>query len=87
MSETIDKKYIQFKNTNNIFRSIMRVGFAGIVFIVFYEASKLFIPVYILEGDTFITYLCVILRNCVSLIFSLGLTPFIYKYNILKVKD
>ncbi len=87
LCEIYDKKKINFKNTRNIIKSIMRLLLSCAVFLLVSNALKLLIPILNIIENTFASYIFVTFRYFLSTFIGLGLTPIVYKYNILKLDD
>ena len=83
----VDKKYINFKNTKNIVKIFFRLVLAGIVFIAISEGMKIPFSEEVLEADTMFARLYVMLRYSLASFMGLGLTPIVYKYNLLKINN
>ena len=83
ISMHIDDKYIGFKNTKSITRSIFRILLAGVTFYFISEALKVLFT----NVDGYLSYICILLRYFISTLIGLGLTPLLYKYNILRIKE
>lgn len=84
--DVIDEKYTDFKNTKNILRMVIRSFVAVIPFLCITEGIKLIVPSYLLENIV-IDNLVTVIRYFLGTIVGFGLTPFLYKYNILKIKE
>lgn len=87
LCEIIDKKYINFKNTRNPVKGILRLVFGLGVFVLVLESLKLPFSKEFLEGDSIASNLYLAFRYGLSTLVGVGLTPFVYKYNIFKLKD
>lgn len=87
ISTTIDKKYINFKTTKSIPRIIARLALAGLVFVAISNGLKLLLPSEVIDAETAFAYFYRTFRYALSTTLALGLTPMIYKYNILKIKE
>ena len=83
----VDDKYINFKSTRNIVKVILRLLFAGSIFLITSEILKLPFTDEMLEASTVFSRTYRTIRYAVASFFGLGLTPMIYKYNILKLDD
>ena len=86
-AEIFDKKRINFVNTKNVIKTILRLLLAVGVFLLVSEGLKLVAPISISEGDNFMAYLFRTIRYALGTFTGLGLTPMLYKYNLLKIKD
>lgn len=87
VAEYIDDRYINFKNTKNIIKIIGRLLFAGGLFLAVSSLLKLPFSEEVLEANTFFAHFYRTFRYAAASIIGVGLTPFIYKYNVLKVKE
>lgn len=87
LCEIIDKKYINFKNTRNPIKGIARLLFGLGVFVLVLEVLKLPFSKEFLEGDSIVSNLFLAFRYGLSTFVGIGLTPIIYKYNVLKLDD
>lgn len=85
--EVFDKKYINFKNTKNPIKMILRIVIACAVFLGVSEGLKLPFPSEVLEANTLFAYIYRVLRYCIAAFMGMGLTTVLYKYNLLKLKD
>lgn len=85
--EIIDNKYINFKNTKNIVRGIVRLLLAGAAFLIVCEGLKFVVPTSFAEANNIGAYLFRTFRYALGIFIGLGLTPMLYKYNLLKIKD
>ena len=87
LSEAIDLKYINFKNTKNPIKGILRLVFALCAFLLVSQGLKLPFSKEFIEGDSIASNAFMAFRYGISTFASIGLTPFIYKYNIFKLKE
>jgi len=83
----LDRKYIDFKNTKNVIKRILRVIIAVALFLGVAEGMKLFFADSILEANNAFAYFYRTLRYCLATFISMGITPILYKYNLLKMDD
>lgn len=87
ISTYIDSKYINFKNTRNIIKMVIRLIVAFGIFIGISEGLKIPFSEEILDASTLFAYCYRIFRYALATFVGMGLTPAIYKYNILKLDD
>lgn len=87
LCEKIDKKYINFKNTRNPIKGILRLLFGLGVFVLVSQVLKLPFSKEFLEGDSIVSNLYLAFRYGLSTFAGIGLTPIIYKYNVFKLDD
>lgn len=87
LSEVLDKKYINFKNTRNPVKMLFRLVLALGAFLLVSEGMKLPFNSEILEDNTIFAHTYRVLRYGIASFVGMGLTPLLYKYNILKLKD
>lgn len=85
--ELFDKKYCDFKNTNNVFRIIARLVFALGVFLSINLFMEYVIFTELRESVSLIANIYRVFRYALSAFVAIGLTPLLYKYNLLKIKD
>lgn len=82
-----DKKYTKFNNTRNIAKIILRLLFACGVFLAVSEGLKLPFNEEILDANTVFAHAYRAFRYAIASFIGMGLTPILYKYNILKLDD
>lgn len=87
VSDILDKKYSNFKNTRNIIKMIARLALACAVFLAISEGMKLPFSSDVLEANNLFAYMYRTARYAIASMCGMGLTPIIYKYNILKLND
>lgn len=85
--EIIDKKYIAFENTKNPVKMVLRLVLACGIFLAVSEGLKLPFPNEVLEANNLFAYIYRVFRYCAATFIGIGITPALYKYNILKLKD
>lgn len=83
----IDSKYVNFKNTRNIIKIILRLVLACGVFVAIIEALKIPFSSEVLEANTMFAHCYCVFRYAFGSFVGMGLTPIIYKYNLLKLDD
>lgn len=83
----IDEKYIKFNNTRNIIKMIFRLVIALGVFVGISEGLKLPFSSESLEANTQFAHWYRVFRYALACFAGIGLTPMLYKYNLLKLDD
>lgn len=86
-SDILDRKYINHKDTRNIIKIIARLFIAFALFLAISEGLKYSLPVTITEAETLFAHLFRTFRYALGLFVAAGLSPILYKYNILKLDD
>lgn len=86
IADLYEDKYVKFENTKNILRGIIRMVFAGIIFLGIAEGIKLFFPASILDSATPLARFIRALRYGLGTFAAVGLYPRVFKYNLLKIK-
>lgn len=87
ISGILDEKYIHFSNTKNIKRMICRLIIACGTYLLVSQALKLPFSADVLEADTLFAYAYRTFRYALASLLGIGLTPILYKYNLLKVNE
>lgn len=82
-----DKKYVNFENTRNPVKVVLRLLFACGVFLAVLKGMELPFSKEVLEANTLFAYSYTVICYAIAVFTGIGLTPSIYKYNILKIKD
>lgn len=87
LSNYIDQKFINFKNTRNIIKMICRLVVAFGVFLIITEGLKIPFSIETLEANTAFAHWYRVFRYAAASFIGIGLTPILYKYNLLKLDD
>lgn len=86
-SDYIDQKFINFKNTRNVIKMILRLIVALGVFAIISEGLKLPFSIEVLEANTQFAHWYRVFRYAAASFAGMGLTPILYRYNLLKLDD
>ena len=86
-SNLFDEKYVDFKNTKNFIKMLVRVAFSAGVFFGCSSLLKMPFSSELLNSTTMTAYLIRAIRYAISTFVGFGLCPMLYKYNILKLDD
>lgn len=82
-----EKRYVNFKNTHNILKMILRLLLSGAVFLLIKWLLKLPFGIEFLEDESMLSLLYTSFRYGISAFVSMGIVPMIYRFNILKMDD
>lgn len=82
-----ESKYVNFKNTNNTLKAIIRLIVGGLLFYGIKEIIKLPFTIDFLESGSYLSLLLTTLRYGLGIFVAMGIYPIIFKYNILKLKE
>lgn len=82
-----EKKYINFKNTNNKLKIIIRTVVGGLLFLAVKSILKLPFDAEFLSSRSFLANLVTWFRYFISVFVAMGIYPTIFKYNLLKLDD
>lgn len=85
-ADMFDEKYVNFKQTHNPLRIIVRLLFGMIIFLIMVEGVKIIIPSSIPDGS-FVSFVIRAIRYGLGVFVSLGLYPKLFEKNIFKFKD
>ena len=86
IADLFENKYVNFEKTDNLIRTIARIALAAVVFLSLCEGLKMIVPQSFQESATLLSYAFRSFRYAIGTFASCGLTPIVYKYNILKIK-
>jgi len=82
-----DEKFVNFKNTRNPLKILLRSLLSAGIFLALNTLLKLPFSEELLENSGLISYIIRTCRYAIGCFVSYGITPIIYKYNILKLDD
>lgn len=82
--DIFDKKIVNFKNTNSIWKMILRLLIAGVVFLSVSECLKIIFSNEIAEIDIIFKNIFRVFRYALATFAGFGLTTILYKYDFLK---
>ena len=85
IGDLIEEKYIKFENTKSIVKTIARIILAAALFLAFCEGSKLLVNETFQETLTLPAFIFRTFRYALGTFVACGISPMIYKYNILKI--
>ncbi|MBQ0035728.1 MAG: phosphatase PAP2 family protein [Firmicutes bacterium] len=85
-ADMFDEKYVNFKETHNLLRIIVRIIFGLLIFLVMVEGIKIIIPSTIPE-DSMLSFIVRTVRYGLGIFVTLGLYPKLFEKNIFKFKD
>lgn len=85
-TDIFENKYVKFENTRNIVRIICRLLLALGAFVIIDFICKLPFSTEVLENSGYISHVLTVIRYGLSCFAAFGITPLLYKYNILKIK-
>ena len=86
-ADIFEEKYVDFKNTRNILKAVLRVLIGALIFMAVSEVLKLPLSKSFLESDSILSSLFRVFRYCLATFVSMGVYPILFKYNVLKLKD
>lgn len=82
-----EERFVNFKNTKNIVKIIIRTILGGLVFLAFEKGFKYLLAIIFVYDSELLNNLLILARYLISCFITLGVYPIIFKYNILKLKD
>ena len=87
LGDLFERKYVNFKNTRNIIKTILRLVLGAILFLAIIEGLKIPFSVDFLEADQFASHLFRCFRYAIGVFVIIGVYPTLFKFNILKLDD
>ena len=87
LGDMFERKHVNFKNTRNIIKTILRLVVGALVFLLIIEGLKIPFSVDFLEADQFSSHLFRTFRYAIGVFVVIGLYPVVFKYNILRLDD
>lgn len=87
MCEVFDNRYCNFTNTNNVIRVSARLVLAFCIFLLTNSFLEYVIFSDLRSSISLVAKIYRVIRYAISTFISMGLSPLIYKYNILKIKE
>ena len=85
--DLFDNKYVNFKNTRNAFKAIIRTVLGVLIFLAISTILKLPFSHETLEAHTYFAYLYRVFRYGLASFVVIGLYPILFKYNIFRLDD
>ncbi|MBO7676168.1 MAG: phosphatase PAP2 family protein [Erysipelotrichaceae bacterium] len=85
--DIFDERYVNFENTRNITRTLIRTLAGGLFFLCITTLLKLPFSKEVLNAQTQFAYLYRVFRYGVGTFGAIGLYPILFRYNILKFKE
>ena len=85
--DLFEEKYVQFENTHNIIKMILRIAGAAVIFLGISSLLKMPFSTETLEAHNLFAYLYRVFRYAISSFTVIGLYPILIKKNIFKLKD
>ena len=82
-----EEKYVNFENTKNILRAIVRTLIGISIFLAISNIIKIPFDESFLESATVLAYSIRAFRYALASFIALGVYPMVFKYNIFKFKD
>ena len=79
LAEPFEEKFVNFENTNNIFRCILRTLGGGLIYFGLNEVLKMPFPKEILDAGNFVSHLIRVLRYAVVIFVVIGVYPMLFK--------
>jgi undecaprenyl-diphosphatase len=79
-AEPFEERFVNFKNTNNINRCVLRTAVGGLIYFGLNTLLKLPFPSAILDAGNFLAHLIRTLRYAVVLFTVIGVYPMLFKY-------
>lgn len=87
LADLFDERYVDFPNTRNIFKGILRLVFGGALFLGISQVMKMPFSVDFLEAEQPLSYLFRFFRYFITSFIVLGIYPYVFKLNIFKLDD
>lgn len=85
--ELFEEKFVNFKNTNNLLKGIIRTLLGGLLFIGISYVLKMPFDKEVLEAHNNFAYFYRVFRYGFTCFIVIGVYPILFKYNLLKLKD
>ena len=85
--DLFDSKYVNFRNTRNVLKTIIRTIFGALIFLAITSIMKMPFSHETLEAHTYFAYLYRVFRYGLACFVVIGLYPILFKYNIFKLDD
>lgn len=86
VADLFENKYVNFENTKNIIRVFGRIILAAGLFLLFCEGLKMIVPKSFQESTTLASFIFRSFRYAIGTFVACGVSPMVYKYNILEIK-
>ena len=86
LANLFEEKYVNFDETMNFTRVLVRSLFGIAVFVLVSEGLKMIAPISFLEVDTVLSFMFRTFRYFIASFMTFGLYPMLFKYNIFRFK-
>lgn len=87
LGDLFENKFVNFDNTRNIIKTILRMVLGALIFLLIIEGMKVPFSVDFLEGDEFVSHLFRSFRYALGTFVVIGIYPKLFTLNILKLDD
>ena len=87
LGDLFEERFIRFENTRNVFRMFLRLIGGAVLFLLIAEGLKIPFSIVFMESDSFLAHLFRSFRYGLACFVSIGIYPYVFRYDIFKLND